>query len=59
MDEKLYKIKGQTKNGKEVCMYIDKFNYSILNSMQKFGMKKRITINPAILKTNTTSHTKA
>lgn len=50
MDELTYKIKGNTTDGKVVYVSINKFQYSVLNSMHKFGMKDRIKLNPSSLK---------
>ena len=50
MDELTYKIKGNTTDGKVVYVSINKFQYSVLNSLHKFGMKDRIKLNPSSLK---------
>jgi hypothetical protein len=44
MERQVYTIKTVSESGKAVYLSTDLFHYSVVNSMQKFGMQHRIII---------------
>ena len=44
MERQVYTIRTVSESGKVVYLSTDLFHYSVVNSMQKFGMQHRIII---------------